>query len=98
MLSATTMSHPLWDAFREASFMAIAVQFHSTSNYNKHFVKENGWPQDYKLRLHCSPADPYNYAGTCQEALNLNLLSLTLYEVEIYNDDDVLLLKLFTRR
>ena len=96
MLGATKMSCQLWDVFRQASFMATAVQIHST-NYNKYFVKKNGWMQDYKLQLYYSPADPYKYARICQRALNLNLWSLTLYKVEIYNDD-VLLLKLFTRR
>lgn len=42
MLGATKMSYQLWDAFRQASFTAPAVQIHSTSNYNKYFVKKNG--------------------------------------------------------
>lgn len=54
--------------------------------------------QDYKLQLYYSPTDPYKHAGICQRALNLNLWLLMLYKVEIYNDDDVLLLKLFTER
>lgn len=63
---ATKMSYQLWDAFRQASFMSIAVQIHSTSNYNNYFVKKNGWMQDYKLHLYYSPTAPYKYAGVCQ--------------------------------
>jgi len=51
MLGAAKTSYQLRDAFRQASFMATALQIHSTSNYNKYFVKKNGWMQDYKLAV-----------------------------------------------
>lgn len=75
---ATKMSYQLWDAFRQASFMATAVQIHSTSNYNNYFVKKNGWMRDYKLQLYYSPTVPYKHAGVCQSVKPKSLVACVI--------------------